>query len=254
MWSHEELEALSAGYVLMTLEPEEQRAFETHVFSCPSCSQLVVEMTGVTGALNTLVEDRQPPPQLGERILNSIRAETQESGRQAATSLPIRREWWRTFANPRIMAAVIGMLLLAIAGLSFWVVRLDDSLDARNARIARSYKAISIMAKAEQWWRLEQGSSALQARGVLAHSSGQEAACLVLWNLPSTEGMRYNAWVLDGGSHTRIGNMWPLGESLWIIIPGNVDQLDAVTVTLEEMPDPNEPTGPVVARVSLRGD
>lgn len=247
MRSHDELDSLVAGYVLRSLEPEEREAFEAHLVTCDRCAQRVVEMRATAGALALLAEDKEPPPELRGRILAAARAE------KASTARPrqARKGWWQVLTRPAAVAAVMGLLLLAVVGLAFWVSQLQKSLDTRQLRISRGYQAITIMAQAEHRWRLERTDVAPGANGILSYSSQQSAACLVVWDLPPAQGKRYHAWTLKDGAYTRIGAMWRLGEQLWIIIPGSVDQLDAVAVTLEETPNPKEPTGRVVARVPL---
>jgi hypothetical protein len=267
VWSHDELEALAAGYVLLALEPEEHRAFEAHLAICDRCAQRVAELRAVTGAMALLVEDREPPPQLKERILATARAErsaasagripsasseqAQRTGEGTAIGRQSQKARWPVFTWPAVAVAAMWLLLLAVAGLAFWVYQLQDSLEARERRVSRGYEAIAIMAQAQQWWRFKGTDAAPDAAGVVAFSSQHSAACLVIRGLPPAQGKSYHAWAIQDGVTTSIGAMWRLGEERWMIIPGNVDQLDTVMVTLEERRDPTEPTALVVARVPI---
>ena len=255
MWSHDELEDFAAGYVLLALEPEEQDAFESHLSGCDICTQRVAELRSVTGALAHLAEDREPSPQLRGRILTAARAE--KTADRVATPSPERSPsaWWRIFARPATAFVAIGVLLIAVALLSFWMTRVQDRLDTSETRIALGYDAIEIMSQAEQWWRFEGTDAAPEVAGTLAHSSEHGAACLIARNLPPAEGGRYHAWTVKDGVRTALGGMWPLGDGLrWIIIPGDVSDLDAVTITLEESRSPSEPSDRVVARIDVAGN
>lgn len=256
MRSHDELEALAEGYVLLALEPEEQEAFEAHLATCDRCTQRVAELQAVTGALALLAEEKDSPPQLRDRILAAARAEG--SGISPAITRQARMVWWRVFTRPVAVAAAMGLLLLAVAGLAFWVFQLQDRLDTRETRLeatelrlSRGYQAINIMAQADQRWSFEGTEVAAGANGILAYSSQQSAACLVAWGLPAAESKGYHAWALKDGAYSKVGRMWKMDDALWLIVPGQVDQLDAVIITLEEVRTPKEPTGPVVARVPL---
>ena len=74
-WSHDDLEQLVAGYVLLNLEPHEQKAVEQHLLSCDGCAREVTELSVVVHALALLCVNREPPTRLKERIMAAIRAE-----------------------------------------------------------------------------------------------------------------------------------------------------------------------------------
>ena len=75
VWSHDDLEQLVAGYVLLNLEPHEQKAVEQHLLSCGGCAREVRELSVVVHALALLCGNKEPPPRLKERIMAAIRAE-----------------------------------------------------------------------------------------------------------------------------------------------------------------------------------
>ena len=254
MWSHDELKDFAAGYVLLALEQEEQKAFESHLSGCDICAQNVTELRGVAGALSYLAEDREPSPQLKVSILTAARAEKAGVG----IAIPVLERslsaWWRVFARPATAFVAIGVLLVTIAFLSFWITRVQDRLDTNEMRTALGYEAISIMSQAEQWWRFEGADAAPEVAGTMAHSSEHGAACLIARNLSPVEGSWYHAWTVKDGINTALGGMWPLADGLWIIIPGNVTDLDAVTITLEESGSPSGPSDRVVARIDVAGN
>ena len=255
MLSHDELEAMASSYVLLALEPEEREAFEAHLSACETCAQTVAEMKTVAGNLAIAVEDTEPSPRLRDRILTAARAEKIATG---VGSVPSRRPtgaWLRIFTRPAALAAAIGILLVSIVGLTLWTFNIQDSLDTSRRQASRGYEAITIMSEADRWWSLEATAAAPDAAGTLSYSTRLSEASIVVFNLPSTaQGKAYHAWAVKDGVSTNIGNMWPLGNDLWRLIPVDLDKLDAITISLEEGREAKEQVGTLVARVPLTSD
>ena len=255
MLSHLELEAMASSYVLLALEPEEREAFEAHLGTCEICGQTVAEMKEVAGNLALAVEDEEPLPRLRDQILAAVRAEKTDSGVDASRSRSPLGAWLRMFTRPAALAAALVVLLVSMAGLVIWMLNIQDSLDASQRRASRGYEAIAIMAEADRWWSLEATAAAPDAAGTLAYSVRLSEASIVVFNLPSTaQGKAYHAWAVKDGVSTNIGNMWPLGNDLWRLIPVDLDRLDAITITLEEGRTAKEQVGTLVATVLLTKD
>jgi hypothetical protein len=73
-----------AAYVMGALSAEERRAFEAHLEECPSCTENVAELSGLTDLLDMVPlarvlqpgADREPPPELLlPRLIRTARAE-----------------------------------------------------------------------------------------------------------------------------------------------------------------------------------
>lgn len=255
MWSHVELESMASSYVLLALEPEEREAFEAHLSTCEICVRTVAEMKAVAGNLALAVEDTAPSPRLGDRILAAVRAEKIDVGVDAARSRRPIGAWLRMFTRTPALAAALGILLVSIVGLVLWMLNIQDSLDTSQRQASRGYEAIAIMAEADRWWSLEATAAAPDAAGTLAYSIRLSEASIVVFNLPRTvQGKAYHAWAVKDGVSTNIGNMWPLGNDLWRLIPVDLDDLDAITITLEEGREAKEQVGTLVATVPLTGD
>ncbi len=255
MRSHDELETMASSYVLLALEPEEQEAFEAHLITCEICVRRVAEMKAVAGNLALAVEDLEPSPRLRDQIIAAVRAEKIETGVGSVRSRRPLGAWLRIFTRPAALAAAIGILLVSIAGLVLWMLDIQDSLDTSQRRASRGYEAITIMSEADRWWNLEATAAAPDATGTLAYSTRLSEASIVVFNLPSTtRGKAYHAWAVKDGVSTNIGNMWPLGNELWRLIPVDLDQLDAITITLEEGREAKEQVGTLVATIPLTSD
>lgn len=261
MLSHEELEGLAEGYVLLALEPKEQQAFEAHLAACDRCFRRVAELRPVAGALGLLAQEAEPPAGLKERIVAAAAASGPAQPATATTPARLRKPLkalWRVLTRPATVGVAAALLLLAVAGLAYWVFQLEGELDSRErrleameVRVTRGYRAINIMAQADRRWSFEGTEMARGAKGVLAYSSQQSAACLVAWDLPPAQDKKYQAWAVKEGAYSRVGALWKMDDGLWIIVPGKVDQLDMVTITLEEPGNSKKPTGPVVARIPV---
>lgn len=255
MLSHLESEAMASSYVLLALEPEEQEAFEAHLRTCEICARTVAEMKAVAGNLAVAVEDIEPPNRLKDQILAAVRAEKTDPGWSGVPTRGRNGLWWRLFTRPAALAAALGILLVSISGLVFWMLDIQDSLDASQRRASRGYEAITIMAEADRWWSLEATAAAPDVAGTLAYSVRLSEASIVVFNLPSTaQGKAYHAWAVKDGVSTNIGNLWPLGDDLWRLIPVDLDELDSITITLEDGRVAKEQVGTLVATVPLTGN
>ena len=251
MQSHDELEALAAGYALSALDLQERQVFEAHLTTCGGCARQVAEMGAAAAGLSFTLEELEPPPQLRQRILAMARAE-----KAAPAQVVPRRGWataWRQLLlGYRTVAIAAAVLLLVSAGLGYWNVRLQTTLDTNRARLTRSYDAVAIMGQAEHWWRSQGTVAAPDARSSLAHSSKQSAGCLLAWNLPSAAGKVYQVWSIKDGVTTKVGRLLLFDSTLWRIIPGDVNAMEAVLVTLEASEGTRQPEGPVVLRVDIQ--
>ena len=254
MLSHDELQALVSGYALNALDSEERLAFEEHLSTCNVCPTQVTEMRSLAHALPLIAEERAPTPQLKDRILAAARADKAAASVPPSTSHPSTPPWWQFSTQPAVVAVTIAVLLLAVAGLVFWTLDLRNSITTNEVRLAKSYMAIDIMGQADKWWRIEGTDAAPGVTGILAYSSHESAACLVVWDLPQTDRPRYYAWATKNGTPTRIGYMWPMDKGMWVIIRGDVDEIDTVTVTLEEAGGLMQPKGPVMVNLAVHSD
>ena len=147
MQSHDELEALAAGYALSALDLQERQVFEAHLATCGSCVRQAAELGAVAGVLSLDVEEMAPPPQLKQRILVMARAE-----KAVPLQVAPRRGWataWRgLLLGYRTAAIAAALLLLVSAGLTVWNFRLQTTLSTSQTRLTRSYDAVAIMGQA----------------------------------------------------------------------------------------------------------
>lgn len=110
-----------AAYLLDALSAEETLEIERHIESCPRCRERARWLQASVEMLPTAVEQLEPPPQLRERLMETVRAEAathareRVSGEQRGRRPRARRTWLeRLFALPR-PALALGALALAVA-------------------------------------------------------------------------------------------------------------------------------------------
>jgi anti-sigma-K factor RskA len=138
---HEELKALLGVFALGIADREEAVALRAHLATCAECQAELAELTAAVDALPLGLNTVAPPPSLRDRIEAAVLAETtaMETAAPApaapaaplpppplAPPIPIRSvAWW---ANARLWAAAAAALLLIVAGLLAWNLRLQSEL------------------------------------------------------------------------------------------------------------------------------
>jgi len=119
----DELHELTAAYALDALEPDEARAYEAHLDTCPRCREELAGLAGTASALAYAAAGPQPPAELRGRILETARAE-----RQNVVPLRTRR--------PLRLTPLVGIAAAAaclLVGLGIWNLSLHRDLDHKSA-------------------------------------------------------------------------------------------------------------------------
>ena len=111
-----------AAYLLGALVDADRREFEAHMTTCARCREDVASLRVVADALPLAVPPVAPPPQLRERLMQTVRAEAEVlSAAGAAADRPAhgRRKPGRRFAlplgRPLAIAGVAAALVLGVA-------------------------------------------------------------------------------------------------------------------------------------------
>jgi anti-sigma-K factor RskA len=108
-----------AAYLLDALTIEEAREMQLHIEVCPRCQERARWLQGSVEMLPTTVEQLEPPPELRERLMQTVRAEAAEAHAPVADrgrATRARRgwlDWLRAVPRP---ALALGATLVAIAG------------------------------------------------------------------------------------------------------------------------------------------
>lgn len=109
-----------AAYLLGALSGGERREFEAHLAGCAPCREDVAELRLVSDALLVAAQPAQPPAELRERLMETVRAEAEvlsAAGPMADAPKPARRRRrlalgiQRPLALAGAAAAVVGVAL-----------------------------------------------------------------------------------------------------------------------------------------------
>lgn len=253
--SHEEFKGLAAGYALSALDPDELRAFEAHLASCPECAAAVAEMRLVADGLAMMDEEYEPALGLRERILASAGAEA--GGLESVDQDRPEGEapWWRRPVFwPLPVAAMITALAVAVAVVSVWGSQTGGDLSTAQTRLNRTYQGLEIMAVADQWWRFDGSAITPGSAGTLAYSEKLGAACLLVWGLPEGDKSTYQARLTEDGGQVSVRKMWRYNNAMWLILDGDPNRLQKLEVVLAPQGSPSAseiPALPVLIDIPL---
>ena len=113
-----------ASYVLGALPDDEHDRFVAHLATCEDCQAAVAELQVAADALALASVQRQPPPELKDRIMSVVRSEAQlrqaaegaDPRPAAAAPAQRKRPWWRRrfLGLGPIPAAVAASLIVAV--------------------------------------------------------------------------------------------------------------------------------------------
>lgn len=132
-------------YALGALEGEEKQAIEAHMAGCAVCAQKLLAARGRIALLALSAPPHSPPPQVRERLLHQVRAETESGKQESAKHSAMEREetpsmfarWWGAAWAPVA-------LVLALSTIFLWVS------NNRLTRQVEEMRAATVRQKAEQ--------------------------------------------------------------------------------------------------------
>jgi anti-sigma-K factor RskA len=233
MSTHEELKANAAGYVLGSLDPEERRAFESHLAGCAECSAEVASLRPALGALATAVPQVTPRAELRERILGAaMRASAPIHDRKP----PAELSWL-----PLAAAIVIAV------GAAVYVVRLQRQIGELQARFDQAQATTAVLA-APDLARIDlQGQPAAPDARARALWSRTRGLVFTAANLPpAPAGKAYQIWVVTAQAPISAGLLTPDPTGVgaqYYMTPADIAPPVAVAVTLEPAGGVPAPTG-----------
>jgi anti-sigma factor RsiW len=223
---HRHFEDDLAAYLLDALTDDEAREMERHIDGCGRCQERARWLQASVETLPTAVEQLEPPPQLRERLMQTVRAEAAAAHAGAAARERRReRPGWldRLLATPR-PAMALGALLLAVAGgvVGYALGSGDDGAGATTIQAQVAPAASGARATLER-----QGD-----RGVLRVSG-----------LPQRRNRIYEVWLARGGEVRPAGlfQVDRTGRGA-AAIPRGLEEADRVMVSLEPVRGSEQPT------------
>jgi anti-sigma factor RsiW len=217
--SHPSPEDLT-GFALEALDPEEERAVSDHLPGCARCStELRERIYPALGVLAESVEQREPPPELRERLLEIVREEAAAASQPAA---PRRRR--RLRLGPLVLrpAAALAAIAVLLAGVGGYLLRDgDDGGGASTVPVTQSPAGI--------------GGSLVVA---------EESAMLSVHGMPQLpKGAVYQLWVAQGSSVRPSSSFVPDASGRGTaVVPEHLPAGSQVLVTRESGPGHQAPT------------
>lgn len=242
--SPELIEALMAGYVLDDLAPEEAEQFHRLLAENPD---LIVEVKRLQEALDVLpyaLPEVEPPPRLRESILEATATEP---------SWP-RIPWGKILAGT---AAILALLL----GWDNYRLRqqLAQRQPDRNQQenqeevIAALQQVVDVLQQPDtRVFALAGTDQATTASGSIAIAFEQKKAAIVVQNLPTTvEGKIYRLWAIIDNKKVACANFkatqaGKVLEAVTLPAAACSSANATLAVSLEPLPSPPQPVGPVV--------
>ncbi len=239
----EQLQELLAGYVLGNLSPEEAESLRQLFSTYPELMGDVQQLQEVLSTMPYALPEAVPPDQLRGAILS---ATADEEGWRS----PPQKRWQRLAVTWGSIAAV---LLLAL-GLDN--VRLRGQLSATQAQVAQQRDLIAMLQEPKtQLISLKGMAQMASASGRAVITPGHPAAILVLQNLPNLPEDRYYClWaIVNGKKKVAIAEFEPNSQgNVFVKIPlASSSNITGLAVTIEVLPTPANPKGPMVMTSSL---
>jgi anti-sigma-K factor RskA len=255
--THDELVVLAPAYALGALEPDERRAFESHLADCDRCAFEVRSLGRVTSGLAQAVPLVTPRAALRDRVLLAVGA-----GDAPATTPNINARWaignWLAYAACVAVATAAGLYAM---NLRARVESLEARLEVAQLRLAaadramvdarrvafETQSAMAVLAAADLTRVDLQGAPAAPqavGRALWSRQSGMVFAANNLPPLPA--GKIYQVWLVAGGPPVSAGLVAPDDTGRGVAIfrtPVDVAGPVTVAVTIEPEGGVPAPTG-----------
>ncbi len=240
--NHEQIAELAAAYALDALEPDEMRAMEEHMRTCPSCRTAVAEMRSVVAMLPYTVEPVEPPPALKQQLFERIHAEAQPAPVPFRTEADPRTEvrkrrggfWSSLFTNSRLpVLASVASLVLAL-GMGWVAWQQHNRAVEAESQLARLSEVHQITT-AYQTQVAQMRHKGMQARLYVVPNHSE--AYIVIAGLPELPpGRSYQIWLKPPGENAQPVSAGVFDENTgkWLLEANRpVNSYDWIGITVE---------------------
>jgi anti-sigma-K factor RskA len=193
--SHSEFEELAAGYVLGSLEPDDEHDFRRHLDGCATCEANVRELEAVVGELAYAAPPVDPPDTLWAGIRREIEPEATPRGATPGAA-PRRRVSRRLLPGLAAAAAI-----LLVVALSVWNLSLRDENAAVRDRLAALERATQLANDpSAKLVTMDEVPGPEGAQATVIASSRQDRGVLLVQSLPPLARDRvYELWGVPQG-------------------------------------------------------
>jgi len=261
--THDELKALTGGYVLGALSDAERHEFEAHAATCESCTREVADLRSVADALAYAVPQHNPPPALRERVLRAATGSADASRVIEMKPRPSRAvlpTWLAVAAS--IAAVALGLYAMTLRQrieslqqrLREEIARgeaIESQRKVAHAAAERANQVAAILRADDlRRFRLAGQKTAPNASGTAYWSLSRGELLFTAANLPPlAAGRQFQLWVIPKGKNPVSAGMLDVsadGRVNAIALTNAVDDVGAVAVSEEPTGGVVQPTGAIV--------
>jgi anti-sigma factor RsiW len=220
-----------AAYMLGALEPDQAGEFERHLQECAECQAEERWLRAAVDVLPSSVEQVEPPPELRERLMATVRAEARSATAPSRERARPRRRF-NLLMRPAVAFGAMALLAVGVAG----GYLIADGGDGGSSRTV-----------------------AAQPTGVQPGAGGQVVAedggaIVNVSGLRQERGRVYQVWLRrDGSNQVEPSSLFGVHSdgSGAAAIPGGVDGVAEVMVSSEPARGSARPTTDPVLRITL---
>jgi len=207
-----------AAYSIGALEPDEERSVEAHAPGCRRCTRELRALAPAVAVLGESVEQLEPPRELRERVLGTVRSDAERAPARVRERAPLSRLILRPAAGFAALA-VVG------AGVAGYVTREDEESGGPDEVPVESQSGVG---------------------GELQVSD--TAATLEVTGMPQpAKGSVYQVWVAQNGTVRPASSFVPdQGGMATATVSAELESGDRVMVTQESQPGRKVPNLPPV--------
>ena len=247
--SHEDLRAMTSGYVLGLLDDHERQELEAHLPNCGECAAEVRSLLDTVDALARSIPQRTPPADLRERVMALARREIASA--PAAPRAGWERRLWLPMAASLLIALGAGIygshlhVETRLAALSDRAEASDRAIADARREAADARRAMRILA-APDAMRIDlsgQGPAAgATARALWSRHHGVVFAGTNI--PPAPVGHQHHVWILTDAAAVSAGTL-PQGGDQFAVFSTAADmpQPRGVSVTLQPAGGATVPSG-----------
>lgn len=239
----ERFDELKDAYVLGALPDDERRVFEEHLAAHPERQAEIDELRAVAGLLALYALQREPPPALKQRVMDSVRSE-------ARTPRPDRRRMPARFGGPfgvrsLALGAAVLLTISLVVGLFSWGLLLQREVRNLHGQIRES------QTREGRTIALQGSGAAEKARAELVVLEGARAILVAEDMPPVPEGQTFQIWVIEDSIPRPSGLFEPKDGMVTAVVENPLRGADAVAVTAEPDGGSPAPTTAPVLRAEL---
>jgi anti-sigma-K factor RskA len=208
-----------AAYAIGGLDPREERSVERHVGRCEDCAAELEHLAPAVAVLAESVEQHEPPAQLRQSLLAAVREDAESAGEP-------RRTGPAGFLL-RPVAGLAAVALIAAAGVGYLVAGSSENDPAKTVALSGMSGELVV----------EDGKATLEMKDV---------------EQLDEKGSVYQVWVADPSGVEPSAAFVPRQDgTATAAVPEAAGDATQVMITREPMPGRQQPSGPVLANLSL---